>query len=78
MRWTGMVVAGLLLTGWALWVLGQRVQAQATPKPNIIFILTDDHRWDTLGCMGHPFLQTPNIDRIAAEGAKFTNAFVTT
>ena len=47
-------------------------------KPNIIFILTDDHRWDHLGCMGHPFLQTPNLDRIANEGVIFENSFVTT
>lgn len=46
--------------------------------PNIIFILTDDHRWDALGIMDHPFLQTPNLDRMAREGALFENAFVTT
>jgi N-acetylglucosamine-6-sulfatase len=46
--------------------------------PNFVFILTDDHRWDWLGCAGHPWLRTPNIDRIALEGAKFENAFVTT
>jgi len=47
-------------------------------KPNIVFILTDDHRWDCLGVMGHPFLQTPNMDRLANEGVLFENAFVTT
>lgn len=49
-----------------------------TAKPNIIFILTDDHRWDAFSCMGHPFLKTPNLDRIASEGILFENAFVTT
>src|SRR2546423_3168132 len=49
----------------------------APAPPNIIFILTDDPRWDAVGCMGHPFLKTPNLDRIAREGAKFTNYFVT-
>jgi N-acetylglucosamine-6-sulfatase len=48
------------------------------PRPNIIFILTDDHRWDALSCMGHPFIRTPNLDRIAEEGVLFENAFVTT
>src|SRR5437867_2456082 len=52
-------------------------QPSREQRPNIIFVLTDDPRWDTLGCMGHPFLKTPNIDRIANEGAKFTNYFVT-
>src|SRR5687768_13375530 len=47
-------------------------------RPNIIFIITDDQRWDCMGVAGHPFLKTPNIDRIANEGAMFTNAFVTT
>ncbi len=47
-------------------------------RPNFVFILTDDHRWDWVGYAGHPWLRTPNIDRIAREGAKFENAFVTT
>lgn len=50
----------------------------AAKRPNIVFILVDDLRWDALGCTGHPFARTPNIDRIAREGALFRNAFVTT
>ena len=38
----------------------------------------DDLRWDELGCVGHPFVKTPHIDRIAREGALFKNAFATT
>ena len=45
---------------------------------NIIFILTDDHRFDAMGFMGHPFLETPHMDSLAKGGAHFTNAFVTT
>jgi N-acetylglucosamine-6-sulfatase len=53
--------------------------AQTQPKrPNIIFILIDDLRWDGLSATGHPYAKTPNIDRIAHEGAVFRNAFVTT
>jgi arylsulfatase A-like enzyme len=52
--------------------------AEANPRPNIILILLDDLRGDALGCTGHPFVKTPGIDRIAREGAMFTNAFVTT
>ncbi len=48
------------------------------PRPNIVFILIDDLRWDELGFTGHPFIKTPNIDRIGREGARFRNAFVTT
>ena len=47
-------------------------------RPNIIFILVDDLRWDELGITGHPFLKTPHIDRIGSEGALFRNAFMTT
>ncbi|MHC5091695.1 MAG: sulfatase-like hydrolase/transferase [Planctomycetota bacterium] len=47
-------------------------------RPNIIFILTDDQRWDEMSCMGHPYLKTPNMDRIRNEGVLFSNAFCTT
>lgn len=47
-------------------------------QPNIIVVMVDDLRWDEYGAAGHPFLQTPNIDRIAAEGVTFRNAFTTT
>jgi arylsulfatase A-like enzyme len=47
-------------------------------RPNVVFILVDDLRWDELGCVGHPFVKTPRIDRIAREGALFRNAFATT
>ena len=56
---------------------GQSSAAESL-KPNLVFILVDDLRWDALGCTGHPFVKTPNIDRIATEGARFRNAFVTT
>jgi N-acetylglucosamine-6-sulfatase len=45
---------------------------------NLVFILTDDHRYDALGFMGHPFLETPHLDALAREGIHFENAFVTT
>ncbi|HOX56224.1 MAG TPA: sulfatase [Candidatus Paceibacterota bacterium] len=47
-------------------------------RPNVLVILTDDQRWDAMSCAGHPLLKTPNIDRLAAEGARFANMFVTT
>jgi len=52
--------------------------AADAPRPNIVFILMDDLRFDELGCVGHPFVKTPNIDRIAKAGAIFRNAFATT
>ncbi len=45
-------------------------------RPNILFFLTDDQRHDTLGCAGHRIVQTPTIDRLAAQGVRFENMFV--
>jgi len=47
-------------------------------KPNLIVILVDDLRFDETSASGHPYMKTPNIDRIAREGAMFENAFHTT
>lgn len=52
--------------------------AEKPSAPNVVFILTDDQRWDCLSCAGHPCLQTPHMDRIAREGTRFANMFVTT
>ena len=43
----------------------------AATKPNILFIFADDWGWGDLGCHGHPYVKTPNIDRLAAEGTDF-------
>jgi len=48
--------------------------AEAT-RPNVIVIVVDDLRFDEFGAGGHPYLETPNIDRLAAEGAMFTDTF---
>lgn len=47
-------------------------------KPNVVFINVDELRWDALGVTGHPFVKTPNIDRLAEEGMLMKNSFVTT
>ncbi len=47
-------------------------------RPNVVLILTDDQRWDGMSCAGHPFMKTPNMDRLAKEGVRFANMFVTT
>ncbi len=53
--------------------------ATALPRrPDILVVLADDHRHDALGCAGHPYVQTPALDRVAAGGVRFTNACVTT
>ena len=47
-------------------------------RPNIIFLLTDDQRWDALGSAGNSIIKTPNMDLLANKGTRFENAFVTT
>ena len=49
--------------------------APAAPRPNILFILADDLGWGDLSCYGRPDYKTPNLDRLAAQGMKFTNAY---
>ena len=53
------------------------VNARST-KPNIVFFLSDDHRWDSIGCAGHSILKTPELDKLARDGVRFENTFVTT
>lgn len=43
---------------------------------NVLFIMADQLRWDHLGCSGHPYLRTPNLDALARRGVRFANAFV--
>ena len=65
-------LAAVVATGCA-----RPTEAPARP-PNIVFILVDDMRWDEMRVAGHPFIETPNMDRMVREGIRFTNAFATT
>ncbi|MDX1682223.1 MAG: arylsulfatase [Phycisphaeraceae bacterium] len=47
-------------------------------QPNILLIVVDQWRSDTLGCAGHPCVRTPHLDRLAADGVRFTNAYSAT
>ncbi len=44
-------------------------------RPNILWLCSDQQRWDTLGCYGNPFVETPHLDRLARGGVQFANAF---
>ena len=57
-------------------VLAATSDAAETTRPNVVFFFTDDQTSSTLGCYGHPIVQTPNIDSLAARGVRFQNAFV--
>lgn len=66
-------VVGLGMAVWAACAGGAEAR-----RPNVLFILTDDQRWDALSLAGNRHLKTPNIDRIGREGVYFRNAFCTT
>ena len=68
---TTMLMAALLLPASAL------AQARRDDRPNIIFIMTDDHAAHAIGAYGSRVNKTPNIDRLAREGALLTNVFAT-
>lgn len=50
-------------------------RSEAASRPNILFILADDMGWGDLSCYGRPDYQTPNLDRLARQGARFTKAY---
>jgi N-sulfoglucosamine sulfohydrolase len=52
-------------------------RSQSSEPVNFVFFIADDISWDDLGCYGHPTLKTPNIDRLAEGGLRFTNAYLT-
>jgi len=78
------LVRRLMICGWPvlLWAgpaCGQPSERAAPGnRPNILFILIDDMRWDAMSGVGHPVIETPAIDRLAQDGVRFANAFVTT
>ncbi len=50
--------------------------ASAAERPNVVLIISDDHAWTDCGFMGHPHIQTPNLDRLAAESLCFRRGYV--
>ena len=70
-----MKIKKLFIVGCAALLVANFVsQLRAAEKPNIIIILADDLGYGDLGCYGHPTIRTPNLDRMAAEGLRFTDS----
>ena len=63
------------LAGAAAAMAAGLARAQDRPKTNLLFLITDQHHADWLGCAGHPLVKTPNLDRLAAGGTRFTGAY---
>src|SRR5258708_14370039 len=64
-EWLAGVSAGLLQAG----------QPAPSARPNILFIMVDEMRWDAMRCAGHPVVDTPNLDRLAKQGMRFANSY---
>jgi arylsulfatase A-like enzyme len=47
----------------------------AAARPNILFLMVDEMRWDAMGCEGHPVVRTPALDKLAKEGLRFSNTY---
>jgi arylsulfatase A len=67
--------AGLLLTLLCYASAAAHNAATPEPRPNTLFILADDLGWKDLGCYGNRFIETPNLDRLAQAGMRFTDAY---
>lgn len=72
MKSAALTAAGLAAAGTA------SAQQTSGGRPNILLLMTDQHRGDCLGCDGNDIIQTPNLDRLASEGAHFHNGFSST
>lgn len=61
-----------ILLASVLAILAADAESLKDTRPNILFFFTDDRRHDTLGCAGHPIVETPTIDRLAENGVRFS------
>ena len=72
-RWCARVLCIALAAGWAA---GCLPSASSSDRPNLVFIMSDDQRYDTLGAAGHPIVRTPHLAALASEGVRFDNMIV--
>jgi len=72
----GRLLGLVFVAAWAVpFVRPNQATARAAERPNIVFILADDLGYGDLGCYGQKVLRTPNLDRLAAEGLRFTDFY---
>src|SRR5688572_17687530 len=70
-------ILGGAVAAWPIGLLGRQAGSAPVKRPNFIIMMTDDQRHEAMSVARHPVLRTPNMDRIATEGVRFTEAFTT-
>src|SRR5215212_8044285 len=61
--------------GAGIFLRGARGQSAKAARPNVLLLFTDEQRFDAFGAAGNPVIRTPHLDRLAASGVRFSNAF---
>ncbi len=75
-RLSSIGILGFTLLTYAVFPCGNNLSASENKaKPNIVFIMADDLGWGELGCYGNRFNETPNLNRLAKQGIRFTQAY---
>src|SRR6185436_19134283 len=69
-------LGSILVTSAALVGVNQAAAAETPTRPNIVVLFTDDQGYGDVGCFGAKAFKTPNLDRMAAEGTRFTSFYV--
>ena len=68
-------ILSLLVVLFCTFALRPTAAEEKQARPNIVIFLTDDQGWGDLGCYGHPLIHSPNLDKFAAEGMRFTQCY---
>src|SRR6056297_2247262 len=76
MKYKLLIVSIIGLTAIVLGCKQVNNQTVEVQKPNILLIFTDDQGYQDLGCYGHPYIKTPNLDKLASEGTRFNQFYV--
>ena len=71
----GFVVFFLVISCWQLSLLSAVLAEETSPSPNIVLILSDDQAWTDYSFMGHPVIETPQLDRLAGRSAVFRRGY---
>jgi N-sulfoglucosamine sulfohydrolase len=66
-----------LAAAWFVLPVSAQGGESASARPNIVVFIADDMSWDDIGAYGHPSIRTPNLDRLAREGMRFDEAWLT-